>query len=140
MDPVNIMGQPSPCSYKIAGVWSATMAGLLNTGAKPAGGCMCTAGTTDAYESVVWAKKCYEGAKWCDALGNGNGCPEKNTTITGATVSGFKAKCASQDSTFSNKMIEAMNLQLMRHNMKLGLENEPAQAVRMPDMSAVKAC
>merc|ERR1719453_1232498 len=132
MNRVNIMGRYSPCSYHIPGVWSAEMAGMINLGQKKAGGCMCTAGTEDVYTSEKWGNCDPKNPKWCDIKGNGNACPENPNTATGAKKTGFKPKCASQDSTFSNKQVEAMNLRMMANAMRLQAKNAPAMPVQQP--------
>ena len=132
MNRVNIMGQYSPCSYTIPGVWSAEMAGMINLGQKEAGGCMCTAGSEDVYTSSKWGQCDEKSPKWCDIKGNGNACPEKATTATGAKKTGFKPDCPSKDPTFSNKQVEAMNLRMMANSMKLQAQNRPAQPVTQP--------
>ena len=132
MNRVNIMGRYSPCSYHIPGVWSAEMAGMINLGQKKAGGCMCTAGTEDVYHSVKWGNCDPKNPKWCDIKGNGYACPVNPKTATGAKKTGFKPACASQDATFSNKQVEAMNLRHMANAMRLQARNHPAMPVQQP--------
>ena len=139
MNRVNIMGQYSPCAYTIPGVWSAEMAGMINLGQKEAGGCMCTAGTEDVYTSSKWDNCDEKNPKWCDIEGNGNACPPKATTATGAKKTGFKPDCPSKDTTFSNKQVEAMNLRMIANAMKLQAQNLPARPVTQPSGN-VPAC
>ena len=63
----------------IYGVWSAVIAGKENTGEIPAGNCLCTAGSTDVYESQKWGNCNRDNPQWCDKDGNGNACPPPPT-------------------------------------------------------------
>jgi hypothetical protein len=125
MSPVNILGQYSPCIYNLPGIWSAELAGEINLGLRAPGACVCTAGTSDVYESQKWGKCDRANPQWCDVFGNGNACPDKKPVVPQAPVN-----CASEDPTFSNKQVEAMNLAHMRASIKLAQSNGPAMAVQ----------
>jgi hypothetical protein len=74
---VNIAGQSlsdDDCANVIPGTWSAMIAGQENRGEIAAGNCMCTAGSSDVYESKEWGVCNRTEPKWCDKDWNGNAC------------------------------------------------------------------
>ena len=104
----------------------AELAGQINLGHRKPGACLCTAGTSDVYESQQWGVCDRKNPQWCDVFGNGNACPDKKPKAPQTPVN-----CASEDPTFSNKQVEAMNLQHMRKSVKLAMQNGPAQPVQL---------
>jgi hypothetical protein len=58
------------------------IAGEINYGRMPAGNCMCTAGSSDVYESSKWGNCNPGNPQWCDSSGAGNACPKPPTPAT----------------------------------------------------------
>jgi hypothetical protein len=93
---VNIAGvkvSDDECAHPVAGTWNATFAGKENLGQVPSGHCLCTAGSSDVYESVDFGVCNKTEPKWCDADNSGNACPPRDCEYSWTQWTGCTKTC-----------------------------------------------
>jgi len=92
---VNIEGRSmadEQCETVRPGTWSAEVAGQENRG-EIKRGCMCTAGSSDTYESKMWPICNKTNPQWCDEEGKGNACPPMDCDFFWGPWSTCSATC-----------------------------------------------
>jgi len=106
MKPVNIAGKYDPCAYRTDGTWTAVIAGKENLGdlsplyglgaGVAKGNCMCTAGSTDIYQSVTWGNCDAKNPRYCETaegVTTGNACPPENCDFWWGQYSACSSSC-----------------------------------------------